>query len=294
MARGSDFLGPYRLVKLIRAGQTSQVWEAIKDPEPVRIAVKVLLQDKAGDKTAIEHLQREAEVGNDLDDRYVIKIFEYNGSHGRPFVAMELFNGRNLKQMLREQPERLAYNMQDVVRRCAKGLRYLHEQGWIHADVKPDNYLMNDKNRVKLIDFSIAQKAKKGGGLNSLFGMRSKTIRGTRSYMAPEQIRGQQLTVKTDIYSFGCTIFELLAGKPPFTANNPDELLHRHLTNAAPTVQAQNNAISLGMAELIQQMMAKDPAKRPESLQQFLKLYSKIRVYRAGMRPDPPVAAEEE
>lgn len=288
MTRGSDFLGTYRLVKLIRAGQTSQVWEAIKDPDPQRIAVKVLLQDKAKDKTAIEHLKHEAEVGKDLDNKYVIQIYEYTGTVSRPFVAMQLFNARNLKQLLREEPDLVAHYAQDIIRRCAKGLHYLHTKNWVHCDIKPDNYLMDMKVRVKLIDFSIAQRPKKTGGLNSLFNLRSKTIRGTRSYMSPEQIRGYGLTASSDIYSFGCMAYEILSGKPPFSANNPDELLHRHLASPPPYVQAQNNRVSTEMAELIQKLMSKEIDKRPESMEQFLKAYSKIRVYRAGMRPDPP------
>lgn len=294
MSRGTDFLGPYRLVKLIRAGQTAQVWEAIKDPEPDRIAVKVLLQEFAADKTAVESLKHEAEVGKLLDDKHVIRIYEFNGSFGRPFIAMQLFKAPNIKQLGREDPAFLAYHATEILQRCAKGISYLHSQGWIHCDIKPDNFLVNEEVAVKLIDFSIAQKIKKQSGLAALFSKRNKTIRGTRSYMSPEQIRGQQMDERSDIYSFGCMAYEMLAGKPPFSGANGDELLMRHLRAAAPNIQAQNNAITPEMSELLINMMQKEPDKRPSTMTQFLEHFQTIRVYRAGMRPPAPAEVADQ
>ena len=114
---------------------------------------------------------------------------------------------------------------------AAAGLAHMHDKGWVHRDVKPDNYLINDENEVRLIDFTIA--AKKTGGLGKLLGGKTK-VQGTYSYMGPEQIRGQGVDPRDDVYSFGCMAYELLAGKLPFTANTPPELLQRHLKSEAP------------------------------------------------------------
>lgn len=287
MASGRDFLGPYRLVRLIRSGNTCQVWEAIKDPNPARIALKVLLIEHLKSKDEIEQLKHEAEVGASLDHPSVIKIFEFNGKHELPFVAMELFQGRNLKQELRERPDNLAFNLTEILKRCAQGLEHVHSKGWVHCDVKPDNFLVRDE-QVRLIDFSIAQRAKKQGLLSSLMGKGNKLVKGTRSYMSPEQIRGQNLTASADIYSYGCTAFELASGRPPFAASSPNELLNKHLRAAAPSLQAYNNRTTVELSDLLQRLMAKDPAKRPESMKAVLSELDKIQIYRPGMRPAPP------
>ncbi len=294
MASGRDFLGPYRLVRLIRSGNTCQVWEAIRDPNPERIAVKVLLIEHARNKDEIEQLRHEAEVGQSLDHPAVIKIHEFNGKHELPFVAMELFNARNLKQEMRENADSVAFHAPELIRKGAQGLEHLHGKGWIHCDVKPDNFLVRG-NDVRLIDFSIAEKAKRSGGIGALFGFgKGSKVRGTRSYMSPEQIRGQNLTASADIYSFGCMIFEVFAGRPPFAASSPNDLLNRHLKSPAPSILPYASRVSPELNDLLMRMMAKTPAQRPESMKAFLSEYERIQVYRAGMRPAPPAEPPSE
>ncbi len=287
MVAGRDFLGPYRLVRLIRAGQSSQVWEAIKDPSPDRIAVKVLLPEQAKNKDEIEQLRHEAEVGVPLEHPYVIEIYEFNQKYELPFVAMQLFNARNLKQELREKPDHVAFHAVEIIRRCAEGLSYLHDQGWVHCDIKPDNYLVRS-DEVKLIDFSIAQRLKKKG-IGSLFsGLGKSKIRGTRSYMSPEQIRGNAMGVTSDIYSFGCMLFEIFAHRPPFAGNDPNDLLNKHLRAQPPVLSAANNHITTDFSDLIIRMLSKDASKRPQTMAEFLGAFRKVMVYRPGLRPEEP------
>ena len=276
-----DYLGSYRLIRLIRGGQVCNVWEAIMDGQAERVAIKVLLARHQNNKEETEQLRNEGRVGIDLDHPSVIKIFEFVDRYDLPFLVMQLFNAKNLKQEIREDYETLATNIPEIVTQSAESLEYLHEQGWIHCDVKPDNFLVNPQGEVKLIDFSIARQIKKQK--RSMFG--KKTIQGTRSYMAPEQIRGKPLDRATDIYGFGCVMHEMLAGKPPFTGVSPDELLQKHLRTAPPPLIAFNKSVSEDFANLIIRTLAKDPAKRPQSFTEFLQLLSKIRVYKAGQRP---------
>ena len=287
MVSGRDFLGAYRLVRIVRSGQTCQVWESVKDPDPNRLALKVLLQEHVKKKDQIALLQHEAEVGKPLDNKYCIKIYEFSSQYSLPFVAMELYNAKNIKQLIRENPDQMAYHCPNVIRRCAKGLSYLNKQGWVHCDVKPDNFLVNVRGKVKLIDFAIAQKIRRKGGLASLFS-RKGTISGTRSYMSPEQIRGKGLDERADVYSFGCTIYEMLTGKLPFSGINPDDLLSKHLRASIPNACTTNRTITPEMGELVAKMMAKNPDDRPQNFDAFLNEYKKVNVYRAGMRPEKP------
>lgn len=281
MASSRNYLGSYRLIKLIRGGQVCNVWEAMRDGDKDRVAIKVLLARHGKNKTEIEQLRNEGRVGIDMDHPNVIKIFEFVDRYDLPFLVMQLFNARNLKQEMRENDKVLAVNAPRVVEQCALGLDYLHEQGWIHCDIKPDNYLVNEQGDVKLIDFSIAQQMKKQK--RSLFG--KKLVQGTRSYMSPEQIRGRPLDRSADVYGFGCVMHEMFAGRPPFTGTNPDELLQKHLRSTPPPLIAANKAVSEDFANLILQTLAKDPKKRPQTMAAFLEALKKIRVYKAGRKP---------
>jgi serine/threonine protein kinase len=280
-----DFIGPYQLLRMIRSGQTCSVWEARSSYDQERVAVKVLLKRHEKNRTQIAHLRHEAEVGKSLDHPNVIKIYEFVDKFALPFIVMQLFNARNLKQELRERRDHLLFNIRDIIERGATGLRHVHEKGWVHCDVKPDNFLVDDSANVKLIDFSIAKEMKKKAGLLSRLGRRGRSVQGTRSYMSPEQIRGQSLDARSDIYSFGCVCFEALTGRPPFTATSPDEVLAKHLRSAPPSLQALEQRVTPEFTGLVEQCLAKKPDNRPKSFDDFLDQFSSIQIFRAGMRP---------
>lgn len=282
MSTGRNFIGPYQLVRLIRSGNTTQVWEALEQVEKRRVALKILLQEHRENKSEIADLKHEAAVGATLDHENVIKIYGYHDEHGLPLLAMQLFNARNLKIELRENQSFIGANAKVIIKRCCDGLQHLHEKGWIHCDVKPDNFLSDEKANVKLIDFSIAEKPKRG--LGALLAGKSKNIRGTRSYMAPEQIRKQKLDVRADVYGFGCVLFEMLAGRTPFTASNPDDLLNKHLRSPVPSLEAMSGA-SKDFSNLVIRMIAKERDKRPESMRQVGLEITRMQIYKPGKRP---------
>jgi serine/threonine protein kinase len=194
---------------------------------------------------------------------------------------MQLFSGKNLKQELRDNPQMLATFLPQIIDQCVAALRYVNESGWVHCDVKPDNFLVNEEGAVKLIDFSIARPMSQRRG----FFSRNKAVQGTRSYMAPEQIRGKVLDARTDIYGFGCVAFELLSGRPPFTGTSPDELLQKHLSVAPPGLTALNRNVSDDFAALVMRMLHKDPGKRPQNFADVQQELERMRVFRAGKEP---------
>jgi len=284
MTKTRDFYGPYRLTRLIRAGSTAEVWEAIEEHDHKRYALKILKGSIAKDKTEIALLKHEYNVGQDLlNSPRIIKILDYRVANERPFLVLQLFSELNLKQALRRGPDSIAFMLPKIIEHAGEGLYYMHTRGWIHLDVKPDNFLVSRDGECKLIDFTITEKKK--GGLGKIFHRKS-LAKGTRSYMAPEQIRRKVCDERTDIYSFGCVLFEMATGKPPFTGETPNDLLNKHLTASIPSAIAYNENVTKAFADLIKRMMAKAPASRPQSMWDFLKEVRSIQLW--NKRPRKP------
>lgn len=287
MTKARDFLGQYRLARLIRVGSTCQVWEAVDENDQKRYALKVLRPESRTDKAAISLLKFEYEVASSMkkNDR-VIQVHDYRVESGTAFLVMELFSEMNLKQALRRGPEAIGYLMDTIVEQAAEGLYFMHTKGWIHRDIKPDNFLVGSDGTTKLIDFTIAEK--KRTGLGKLL-YRTK-VQGTRSYMSPEQIRGKVLDERADVYSFGCMLYEMATGKPPYTGQSPNDLLNKHLSAQVPNPIVANDNVTPEFAELTKRMMGKTPDERPASMYDFLKEFRVTRVFKKPpKRPDVTV-----
>ena len=275
---GQNFIGPYRLLKLVRAGHACQIWEAMNSTDNQRVALKALQKEHREDRQEIAFLKNEYTVGKELKHRCIVSIYEYNVDHGIPYVVLEYFHSLNLKQALRQNRDDVIEHVSKIIRGAAEGLAHLHGKGWVHRDVKPDNFLVDvQEGKVKLIDFAIAQRVKTG--LAKLLGGRGK-IQGTRSYMSPEQIRGKVLDCRSDIYSFGCTLYEIVGGKLAYTGTSADDLLNKHLRGSVPSLQAANNQVTKDFSDLVARMMAKKADNRPESMEEFLNEYSKMRIFK--------------
>src|SRR6056297_469751 len=263
MSKTRDFLGPYRLTRLIRQGNSAEIWEAVEEQTEDRVALKVLRAKARTDKVEIAGLKHEYNVSHSLTSSpRLINIHGFRIESGTPFLVMELFSELNMKQALRRGPESLAFMLEKIIEQAAEGLYFMHNKGWVHRDVKPDNFLVSRDGEVKLIDFQIAEKKK--GGLGKLF-YKGK-IQGTKSYMSPEQIRGKACDERADIYGFGCVLYESVTGRPPYTGTSSNDLLSKHLNANIPNPIVHNENVTSEFAALLKRMMAKKPDGRPTSL----------------------------
>jgi serine/threonine protein kinase len=281
MVKVKDFLGPYRLARLIRLGSTCQVWEAIRDKDNQRVALKVLRPEQRGNREEIAFLKHEYEVAKELSHRNVIKLIDYVTNAETPFIVLELFSELNLKMAMRRGPEPIAYQLPSIVEQACEALYYLHSKGYVHCDIKPDNLLLSRQWEVKLIDFTIAKKIKTG--LGRLFAGKTK-VEGTRSYMSPEQIRGQSLDPRSDIYSMGCMLYELIVGRAPFTGNTPNELLSKHLSASIPSALVSNENVSSEFNNILRKMLAKKLEDRPQSMWDVLKMIRSTPIFKKPPR----------
>ncbi len=282
------YIGPYRLLNVVNTGQTSRIWQAYDDAAQRVCGIKVLLEDFSRDREHIGYLRQEFIVGEKLRHKRIIQINDFASDRGVYYLAMEWFPAPNMKHLIRHEFERAQHLAPGLIEQMAEALAYLNENGWVHRDIKPDNYLVSETGQVKLIDFALAQKTK--GGLAKLLNPKSK-IQGTRSYMSPEQIRGGGLDSRSDLYSLGCTIFELLAGKLPFTGTSGTDLLMKHIKSSPPTLESANRNVTPEFGALIRQTMAKKPNNRPKSVTDFLTQFRMVQVFKRA--PKPPEKAEK-
>jgi serine/threonine protein kinase len=281
-----DFLGPYQLARFIRSGNACQIWEVIRDKKD-RFVIKVLRPEHWGNRQEIGYLKHEYDVAHDFDHPSIIGLHEYNIEGKIAYIVLDVFSILNVKQAMRENLTKVQVHFAKIAEQSAMALGHMHKHGWVHCDVKPDNFLLNDEGMIKLIDFTISRRT--AGMLSRLFG-KTKTIRGTRSYMSPEQIRGQAIDGRADLYSLGCVFFELLAGKPPYFGDSPNNLLQKHLTAGIPSVVVHNENVTQEMAALIQHMMAKKPANRPETMMDVVKELRRLKPFKLA----PKVVEEEQ
>jgi eukaryotic-like serine/threonine-protein kinase len=236
-------------------------------------------------------LKNEYECGKTLKHPNIIRIHDFSLEGAAAYVVMEHFEYPNLKLWLRAGPQPIAHLGLKIIEQGAEALFYFHSEGWVHRDVKPDNFLVSDEGVVKLIDFAISYKQKKG--LSAVFSFGNK-VQGTRSYMSPEQIRNKTLDARSDIYSYGCTLFELLTGKAPFTGTTADELLNKHLTAPIPSVQVGNDNVTPEFANLLRKMMAKKKEDRPPTMWEFLKEFRNMRVFKVLPKPPAKIVIKDE
>ena len=275
MTKLPERLGPLKLVQQIGLGKHCQVWEAVDAKSRTQVAIKVIVPDMATDAGQRKLLEHELKVAKSLDHPTVIKIDRLSEEGGLPHLVMEYFPAANLKKQIAAGVEPLVPKLQRIVTETALALDHMHSRGWVHRDVKPDNVLAAADGQVKLIDLAIAAKA--SGFLGKLLG--SKTLaQGSPSYMSPEQIRGEALDARSDIYSFGCVIFELISGRPPYTGADTNDLLNKHVSATVPAVDAFNKNATTACAKFLRQMLAKKPAERPASMKEVLQQLRAIRL----------------
>ncbi|MAT68196.1 MAG: protein kinase [Planctomycetaceae bacterium] len=288
MSAGREFVGPYRMFHLIRAGALFEIWAVRPVAEKNAYAMKWLPPGRDHTRAAAAELKHEYSVGKTLDHPSIINTVDFGTGKDGTYLVMELFKTPNLKQQIQGGIEQLHWRLETILDEAAAALDHMHQKGWVHRDIKPDNYLVNDENHVRLIDFNLSMRIKKG--LGKLLSGKS-TVQGTYSYMPPEQIRGKSVDERADVYSFGCMVYELMTGKLPFTGTSMNELLNKHLrAKPAPLGMLQKN-VQPAFADLVHSMLAKDPKDRPDNLREFRQALKAGRCFH--IKPEKPAEDDE-
>jgi len=257
----------YLLQEKIRDGTVGSVWRVTNSNQQV-FALKQMSPKNAAEGDKVKQFEREAELTRKLAHKNIIKVHELLDSDPPAFV-MEYFESENLKFALWNAPERIVKHEFRILRQVADALSFVHAQGVVHKDIKPENVLVNAKQEVRLIDFSLAQSKM------DRFLQFSKRIEGTPLYMSPEQIRGEKCDARADVYSFGVMMYEVLTRRPPFLGTTYQTLLDKHLKEAVPPMRSWVPTLSAELDVIVLKMLAKKKEERWDDMKTVLYELSK-------------------
>lgn len=251
-------LGPFLLKERLGAGGMGVVYRATHIESRQQMAVKVLSAKAAGNKRIVARFARELEILKALKHPNIVRCFGGGRQANEIYLVMELIEGGSIAGVIRRRG-RLSWEAAiDYALQVCDGLAYAHEWGIVHRDLKSANLLLTKDGQVKIADFGIA-RVQYGKKLTA-----AKHTVGTMAYIAPEQVRGDPpISHRTDLYTLGCVMFEMLTGKLPFVAETMAQLIYKHLEEAPPHVATIALDCPVWLDALVNQLLEKDPLKRP-------------------------------
>jgi eukaryotic-like serine/threonine-protein kinase len=259
---GELIAGRYELEKLVGSGGMSNVFRAHDRLLERTVALKILHEQYTRDDDYVERFRREARAVAKLAHPNIVTVIDRGEQDGRQFIVFEYVDGQNLKELTRDGPLEVQQAI-GLTLQVAGALSFAHERGLVHRDVKPQNVLLNEDGQAKVTDFGIARSLDVQGVTHT------GTVLGTSDYIAPEQARGQRVDPKTDIYSLGAVLYELLVGEVPFAGDNFVAVAMRHVSEPAPSVLEHRPDCPPRLDFAIQRAMAKDPDDRFASMDDF-------------------------
>jgi tetratricopeptide (TPR) repeat protein len=261
---GTIIANRYNIKKTIGQGGMGRVFLVHDMHLDELIALKLLIPYQIGESDQVERFIREIKISRKINHPNVIRVFDLEKWHMNHFITMEYVDGGNLKDWMKQNPEDRDGRIHFLMQIC-EGLYAAHRLNIIHRDIKPENILIDKGNIAKIVDFGIARSAT----------ITSKTMDGrligTPEFISPEQIHGQNLDEKSDIYSLGVLMYQLFTGKLPFTASNIGQILLKHLNEKPIPPKEINPKVPAWLDEIILKALEKDPAKRFQNTKEIIK-----------------------
>ena len=252
-----DTLDHYRLDATVARSGMSTLYKATDLRDGKSVAIKVPHEEMEADPVLVERFKREQEIGLELDHPGVVKTYD-EGPGSRLYIAMEWVEGRLLRAILNEERKLPIDRAVNLTLQICDALDTMHKHGVVHRDLKPENVMVDDADRIKLIDFGIA---KKEDARRLTFVEVSKTL-GTPDYISPEQVKGQRGDQRSDIYSLGAVLYEMLTGDPPYTGSNPLAVMNERLLHDPEPVRKLRREVSPELEEILKRALAREPRNR--------------------------------
>lgn len=254
--KGQKINDRYEILQTIGEGGMANVYLA-KDPILERnVAIKVLRGDLANDEKFVRRFQREALSASSLSHPNIVEIYDVGEDNGNYYIVMEYIPGKNLKQLLKKRGSLTVHEVVDIMLQITSAMSVAHDSMIIHRDLKPQNILIMEDGGVKITDFGIAM------ALNATQLTQTNSAMGSVHYFPPEQANGKGATLKSDVYSLGIMMFELLTGELPFRGENAVEIALKHLKEPIPEIRSINPNIPQSVENIIIKATAKNQKNR--------------------------------
>ncbi len=256
ITKGQKINDRYEIIQTIGEGGMANVYLA-KDVIIDRyVAIKVLRGDLAGDEKFVRRFQREALAASSLDHHNIVEMYDVGEDHGMYYIVMEYIQGKTLKQLIKKRGALSLAECIDIMLQLTDGVNVAHSSYIIHRDLKPQNIMIQDNGEIKITDFGIAM------ALNNTQLTQTNSVMGSVHYLPPEQASGKGATVKSDIYSMGIMLFELLTGSLPFKGENAVEIAFKQIKDDIPSVREINPSIPQSVENIVLKATAKNPKNR--------------------------------
>jgi len=256
----------YQIAQMIGTGGMADVYlgEDLRLSRPV--AVKVLRSDLARDPSFLSRFRKEALAAAGLNHPGIVSVYDSGEDGTNSYIIMELVNGKTLRELLNSPTPPTIDQSLEIVAGILDALNYSHQNGIIHRDIKPGNIMLTDTGDVKVMDFGIAR------ALDDIGATMTNTwnVVGTAQYLSPEQATGEVADARSDIYSVGCLLYELLTSRPPFVGDTPVSIAYQHVSSPFTPPSELNPEIDPGLDTILSVALAKDPAHRYQSAELML------------------------
>ncbi|MGH3009924.1 MAG: Stk1 family PASTA domain-containing Ser/Thr kinase [Gaiellaceae bacterium] len=256
------FDGRYRIVRKLGAGGMADVYLAEDQELGRRVAIKILNGRHANDDQFIERFRREAKNAAALNHPNIVSIYDRGEAEETYYIAMEYLDGRSLKELIVGHGPAPVNVAVEYARQILSALRFAHRHGIVHRDIKPHNVLVDREGRVKVTDFGIAR-----AGTSQM--TEAGSIVGTAQYLSPEQARGTEVDQRSDLYSLGVVLYELLTGETPFEGDTPVEIAMKHLSAVPKPPSQLRKDVPRDLDMVVMRALAKDPAHRYQNAEEM-------------------------
>lgn len=277
--KGQKIDGRYQIIRTIGEGGMANVYLAYDTILEREVAVKVLRGDLANDEKFVKRFQREAKAASSLNHPNIVEMYDVGEDDGNYFIVMEYVNGKTLKNLIKKRGALSLSETIDIMLQLTSGIACAHDSYIIHRDIKPQNVMILEDGRVKITDFGIAV------ALNSTELTQTNSVMGSVHYLPPEQANGSGATVKSDIYSLGILMYELLTGKLPFKGDNAVEIAIKQMKDRLPSIIAQNPNVPQSVENVVLRACAKNPENRYESVRE---MHEDLKTVLSESRRDEP------